>query len=162
MEEMTRQQCLYARREFRSAGFHIAQSPIEGGKLLVQVDHSDIDELAMQFSRPILGGIHEPSAETGIPHTLGPVLCAVIDAQDFKGLSPDAVNRDVGQGREHNLAGAVLAAGSASVRRLFQRAYGVVNLPQGGLPVMRVVLLEVIANALQIRCGGGRPADTHV
>jgi hypothetical protein len=74
---------------------------------------------------------------------LGPILRAVIDAQDFNNLLLHAIHGDIGQRRKHNLA-------------------GVVQLPHSQLPLMGMMLFQVIVDLLQIRCGGWRPADTHL
>ena len=44
-----------------------------------------------------------------------PVLCAVIDAQNFNGLLAlvDAVDGDIRQGREQNFSGAFFSSGTA-------------------------------------------------
>lgn len=66
---MAGQQCFYAGREFGLSGFRIAHSPIERGKFLAPVDYANINELAAEFSRPVLGSSHEPSAKAGALQT---------------------------------------------------------------------------------------------
>ena len=68
---------------------------------------------------------------------LGPVLCGVVDAQNFDALLPQAVDGDIGQGRKQKLAGSFLASGTASMGRLFQGTDGLVQLANGRLPVLR-------------------------
>jgi hypothetical protein len=66
---MAGQQGFYPRRKFGRSGFHIAHSPIEGGKFRAQVDDANIHELAAEFSRTFLRSSHEPFTKTCALHT---------------------------------------------------------------------------------------------
>jgi hypothetical protein len=77
----------------------------------------------------------------------GSILCAVIDPQYLDSCVFDAVNRDVGQRQEQNFPGS-FAAGTATVRRVSQGTDRLVNLPHRGLPVVRIVVFEVLADVL--------------
>src|ERR1035438_7942678 len=86
----------------------------------------------------------------------------MINPHDFYGLLSHAINRDIGRGRKQKFSGAFLAPRSATPRPFLQLADSAVQLPHGWVAVARMVFFEVIANALQVRGGGGRPTDTHV
>ena len=82
------------------------------------------------------------------------ILCGVINPDHFDDLRSDAVNRDIGHGRKQNLAGTFLTSRTASPRPFLQLPDSAVKLPQSWVAVARMVFFEVIANALQVRCGG--------
>jgi hypothetical protein len=79
---------------------------------------------------------------------LRPVLSAVINPQDFDALLLHAIDSDIGQGREGKLSGSFLASDTATVRLLFQGLASSIHFAQGRLPVVRMVVFEVITNAL--------------
>ena len=102
------------------------------------------------------------SMHLNIAKALSPVLCGVINPHDFDGLLSNAIHSHVGSGRKQNLAGAFFAPGAATPWPFFQNADSPVQFPHGRVAVARMVFFEVIADALQIRCGGGRPAYAHL
>jgi hypothetical protein len=72
----------------------------------------------------------------------------MINPQDFDVLVLQAIDRDVGKGRKQELSRSLFASDTAKMRPLFQGVDSCVNLANGSFPVMRMVLFEVIANAL--------------
>src|SRR5258708_37328062 len=89
------------------------------------------------------------------------MLGAVINGEEFNGGVVCGMDSDVGQGREKELSGSFLAPGTAKVWPLFQRLDSGIHFADGCLPVVRMVVSEVIADALQVHGGGWRPADSH-
>lgn len=85
-----------------------------------------------------------------------PILCSVINPHDFDGLLSEAVNGYIRRRRKQNLAGAILQSRPSPPWSLFQTADSVVQLSHGRVAVARMMLCKVIANALQVRCGGRR------
>ncbi len=64
---------------------------------------------------------------------LRPVLSAVINPQDFDALLLDAINSDIGQGREQELSGSFLASYTATLRPLFQGLDSSIHFAHGQL-----------------------------
>lgn len=89
-------------------------------------------------------------------------LRSVVDPQDFNALLLHAVHHDVGQRQKQKLAGSFLTSHAATMRPLFQGADTLVELTQSRLTVLEMAIFQAFADVLQIRCGGGRPADTHL
>ena len=79
---------------------------------------------------------------------LRPVLNAVINSQDFDALLLDAIDSDIGQGREQKLPGSFLPSDTATIRPVLQQLDGSVQFAQGRLPVIWLVVFEVVANVL--------------
>jgi hypothetical protein len=83
-----------------------------------------------------------------ISSSFWPVLSAVINPQDFDALLPHAINSNVGQGWEQELPRSFLASDTAKMRPLFEGLDGAIHFANGRLLVMRMVLFEIIADAL--------------
>ena len=74
-------------------------------------------------------------------HTSAPVLCTVIDMQDFEGFCFHRIHDDVREWAKRQLSGTAAMALPAPVWRLFQKSDLVVDLPDRGLCELRMVLL---------------------
>ena len=90
-----------------------------------------------------------------------PFLGGMPDMQDFNGVLLDPVGDDVRQPLVEKLAGAFLPSLPSTVGEFLERTDGLADFNNRGACQMRFVFPEMLVNALQIRCGGGRPADTH-
>jgi len=90
-----------------------------------------------------------------------PILCSVVYVQDFNGLRLYCVHDNVRKRRKRQLPCAASEAGSAFVRCGFKRADTQINRSDGWLGKLRVVLLEIGFDALQIVGGGHGPTNAH-
>jgi hypothetical protein len=87
-------------------------------------------------------------AECAENEELRAALSAVENPQDFDDLLLNAIDSDIGQGREQKLSGSFLASDTATMRPLSQGLDGSIHFAHGRLPVMRMVVFEVIAKVL--------------
>ena len=71
---------------------------------------------------------------------LRPILWGVVNPQDFDALFFNAINRDLGSGRESQLSGSVLAYETAALGQLFEGTDSLVQLAHGRLAVMGMAL----------------------
>jgi len=85
----------------------------------------------------------------------------VINSHDLDVRRRDAINSDVRQRRKHKLSSSIFTTGTSTQRPLFQGSDGLVQLAHSRLAVSRMMFFEVVVDVVQIRCGGGRPADSH-
>ena len=81
------------------------------------------------------------SSDAGRPIS-GPVLCGMINTQKLDGVLIHAVDDDIGEGREQEFSCSFLTSYPSTVRQLFQRTDSLINLADGGLPVMGMVGLR--------------------
>jgi hypothetical protein len=72
-----------------------------------------------------------------------PVLCPVVNVQNFNRLGPHCIDHDIGKRRERQFSGTVAVAGPAPVGRGFKRLDTLIDCPHGRFRKMRVVPLEV-------------------
>jgi hypothetical protein len=73
---------------------------------------------------------------------LRPILCGVVNPQDLDALFFNAINRDVGSGRESQLSGSVLASETAALGQLFEGTDSLLQLAHGRLAVMGMALFR--------------------
>jgi len=87
-------------------------------------------------------------AECAENEELRPALSAVENPQDFDDLLLNAIDSDIGQGREQELSGSFLASDTATMRPRFQGLDSSIHFAHGRLPQVRMVVFEVIADVL--------------
>lgn len=89
-------------------------------------------------------------------------LRGVKNAPDFHDLPYDPVHRDIWQWQEQEFPRSFDPARTANMRRVLQTADFLVQLPHRRLTILRVMLSKVLADTLQVGCGGRRPANAHL
>ena len=72
----------------------------------------------------------------------------MINPQDFYALFFHSIDSHIGQRSEQELSRSLLASDTATVRPLLQRLDGSIQLAQGRLAVMEMMVFEVIGNVL--------------
>ena len=79
---------------------------------------------------------------------LSPVLGTVIDVQDFDGFNFHSIDHNVWERCKRQFSCAATVAGSTQVGCGFEGTNALVNRADGRLGKMRIVLLQVILDAL--------------
>jgi hypothetical protein len=77
--------------------------------------------------------------------------------QDFDSFGFHRIDYDVGERRQRQFFCAAAVAGPASVRKGLQKADILVDRPHGRLCEMRVVVLQIVLDVLEIVSGGDSP-----
>lgn len=108
-------------------------------------------------------GQHLQRGITGTPQwkISSPVLRTVIDMQNFDGVSFHGIDYDIRERRQREFSCATSVAGPASVGEGFQKADTLIDCPHGRFCKMRVVLLQIVLDVLEIVSGGDCPTDAH-
>ena len=91
-----------------------------------------------------------------------PILRSVIDAQDLQILILNAIDNDVGQAREYQLAGTLDASLATTAWEVSQIAATIVESVCNLCGSVGIVLLNATNNIVEILGGGRGPAQAHL